>query len=770
MQTLDQLFATAEADILKAPMAVTANPLSRAVEDFNLFGGHSDRGVMGGIAEQYAHVISAAYSAISLVSKRAADQPAFVGKLTNNPSKGRSLKDHVAKGRITVPQHLKSINPENVEVIEDHPLVAAMNDPNEIHCRFNMMFQTFWSIQATGRANWMAMQKDGRYCFYYLPAQWCTPIHTGQRFYDHWKVQPPGSTKDPVKVPRELMSYFHLPDPADPFGVIAPMQRMSRTIIADQEIEKSQEVVFRNGMMPIYAVTTGDGMSETFPGGGGTNMPELETHQRQQIWSMIQRQYTGAIKHGLPIILDALLRDVKRISETPDKMAFQEAGQMTEGRVYKGFGVNPISAGQVEGANRASSAVADHHLVSNSINPMLNLASQVITKRTAPLFAGENERLVFWFQPAVAFDPEQEQLQWEWASNNQAVTRNEIRSRINLPPLDGEDELPEKPSSAPPVMLDDEPEEEADDKAFRDRYIKTATQMWLKQHQREENEYSKAIQGYLAEIRKSVVAKFREAFKGNKSSASDLTELIFPAHEWDQKLLDTTRPHIQRALLAGAMNERALVMSRTKKLSNGMVAYRQKGWRKDVEGDIEDFQVDIPPETLVEINGILGETMEQPYWQAINKTVQNRILKTISDGLIEGMSNIEIANLLDLTLEGVEGSSSLAIARTEITNALNGGIHAVQQDLAKDGLISGAEWLTVGDGDVRGSDPQDSHDHVSANHQKVKAGDNFVVSGEETPWPAHFSMSAGNRINCRCVKVSLFEGTVPEGALPEAEY
>jgi len=118
----------------------------------------------------------------------------------------------------------------------------------------------------------------------------------------------------------------------------------------------------------------------------------------------------------------------------------------------------------------------------------------------------------------------------------------------------------------------------------------------------------------------------------------------------------------------------------------------------------------------------------------------------------------------------VEGSSSLAIARTEITNALNGGIHAVQQDLAKDGLVSGSEWLTVGDGDVRGSDPQDSHDHVSANHQKVKAGEDFTVSGESAPWPGHHTLSAGNRINCRCTHVSLFEGTVPEGALPEAEY
>ena len=41
-------------------------------------------------------------------------------------------------------------------------------------------------------------------------------------------------------------------------------------------------------------------------------------------------------------------------------------------------------------------------------------------------------------------------------------------------------------------------------------------------------------------------------------------------------------------------------------------------------------------------------------------------------------------------------------------------------------------------------------DHVEANGQVVGPGAMFVVGGEEAPYPGHWSLSAQERINCRC--------------------
>ena len=95
------------------------------------------------------------------------------------------------------------------------------------------------------------------------------------------------------------------------------------------------------------------------------------------------------------------------------------------------------------------------------------------------------------------------------------------------------------------------------------------------------------------------------------------------------------------------------------------------------------------------------------------------------------------------------------IARTETTGALNAGHHATRQMLAEQGVVVGSEWLTIGDIDVRGNRPKDEFSHVIMHEVKVKIGKDFNVSGEKAPYPGHHSLSAGNRIFCRCLLVSI---------------
>ena len=76
-------------------------------------------------------------------------------------------------------------------------------------------------------------------------------------------------------------------------------------------------------------------------------------------------------------------RDIKVLSHKPSEMGFLDSSALTKSDIFEGFGVNPISAGQVEHANRASSAVADRHLCANTVNPIIETMSQVMTKWVA---------------------------------------------------------------------------------------------------------------------------------------------------------------------------------------------------------------------------------------------------------------------------------------------------------------------------------------------------------------------------------------------------
>ena len=786
MQTLEEVFTTAAQSVLvpaKAPSAV-ANPLAVAAEAMGtgMLGSLSGdkRVAIDSAAEQYAHNQGSVFSAISIPSKRIAGQPVFVGRITKNPQKSRTLKSYLKQGRFSrdrLPLHIKELNPENVEIIEEHPLLDTLNDPNDLVTRFPLMMETTASLQLTGQAYWMLLPEDGRIKLIYLPATWVTPVHEKGKFYARWKVSVPGSLAEPIPVPGENMAYFSYPDPADPFGCLAPLQRLAKIVLTDESIQTAQDVTFRNGIVGMMALTVGDGVTESAQSGG----LELETWQRNQLLNSIRKQYQGAAKAGLPIILDALVRDVKQISTTPSEMAFQSAGEMTEARIYKGFGVNPISAGQVEGANRASSAVADHHLVSNVINPMAALMSQVITKWIAPHFGGgDREKLVFWIEPAEAFDPELRLKKIELGTKYLSFTRNDLRQELGYPPIDGWDDVPvpigiNLQSDDFTGESDTDESLEDQDKAFHKRYCKTAVSLWAKQHAREEERLRVVLQDYFNQQRKEVIKRAKEVFKSKrksstrKDSADDFAKQVFDPQQWDKKLREVVRPLLQQSMVAGALGELSLVPDFLK----GTIAKWQKADEIEPgDGDfqeIEDFQVDIPSDVMVDIRGNLTETLAQDYWGKVNETTGKGIGSTIRSGLGDGLSNNQIAKLIGEKMQEISFGRAKMIARTEVTNSLNAGHTSVRSNLERSGLVSGSEWLTAGDGDVRGNKLKDTHDHVSANHQQIGPGKQFIVSGESTPWPGHFGMSAGNRVNCRCVTVSLFQGVVPADAVPDDE-
>lgn len=820
MRTISDMFSQASAKVRQAKAApAAANPLVLATGDNSGLErlGASDKNDVGE-AEQYAHNQGSVYSAVNIPSKRLAGQPAFVGRITATAAKGKSLKAYLNNGLINrhgLPMRFKEMNPENVEIIENHPLVESLNSPNEMMTRWSLFYVTAVSLQITGKAFWMLMpgkaeNGEPRTEFLYLPATWVKPVHHNG-LYTGWLVGPPGSSDEPIPVMRENMAYFAQPNPADPLSCLSPLQRMARTVLADESIQIAQEVAFKNGIFPVMGITVGDEASSTFPGGGGSNMRALNPTQRSQLQEYIRGQYQGARKYGLPFILDALMRDVKQLTTNPNEMAFQEAGEMTESRVYKGFGVNPISAGQIEGANKASSAVADHHLVSNVVNPLISLISQTVTKNIAPHFSdggmmeGQKSDLVFWIQPAVAHDPEAELERWRYATENMAVTRNEVRGYINLPPIDGWDDV------AMPVQVEGGQDTvgfvgsnedidanaeaakavDAIPKDFQEVYQKARRALWEKQHGKLEEKFSDAIFKFFSAQVDEVVDQLKAMDR--KDAASDLTDIVYDEPRWYEALLKEARPHVLRGLLQGAAAELATLpkhlRSKTRWVKEGdsnLNPFFEFDSEEEFEAatgeddffgpadvdddDVVNVLIELPDDVKGMVKQALDDVMREEYWQDLGKTTQDKLKSIIDKALNEGKTPGQMAKMIreGLGPDLLQHRAKL-IARTEATNALNAGQDSVNSMLAADGLVSGKEWVTVGDGRVRGAMKNDKYDHQAANGQRVRPDDDFEVSGQKTPWPGHPSMAAGNRINCRCTVVSLFAGTVPEGALPEAE-
>lgn len=443
-----------------------ANPLGLGVGGSN-FGYGNKRTDLTQHTEQYRHNTGWVAASIKPIASRIARQPVRMARVARADPRKMS-GPHGTKGErksgagsvsfvkpwekgsaestasaVWFKQHLPGVYKQlaaNAELIDAHPILDAIDDPNPIMVRWSLMFVTVASLLLTGKAYWWvkARERDGepdgtpRIEIWPLPSSWVKPVHSETRLYASWEVTPEG-THEAFPVPTEQVIYFYLPDPSSLLGSQSPLQNQARAVVSDEAISEAQRRGFANGVFPGVAVVVG-----RQPGINGApgDRPTLNREQRSQILTAFKQAYRGVYNHDEPIILDQLIQDVKRVTNTNREMDFQASGDYTKERITQGFGVNPISMGQVEGANRASSATADDHLCQNTVNPIIELISQTLTAWLNPLLAGPDERLVLFIEEARAVDPDSDREDWLALWEASACSKDELRAGLRaLPPM-----------------------------------------------------------------------------------------------------------------------------------------------------------------------------------------------------------------------------------------------------------------------------------------------------------------------------------------------
>lgn len=347
---LDRAFTIAQIPVKAAP---ADNLLPLAIPgDGASHMGIQDNSFTSSAKEMYGHYRGRVYSAIRVIKQRVAQQPLHVAKV-----KGSKSKHPAFTSNKSFPAFMKMLSPEKLEMFEQHPILDLFANPNSLMVQSALWDVTVANLCVTGRALWVLGHSDGKMTITPIPVTWAQPVHSNGRLFGSWNVRPPWHQGDPMPVPYENMVHFYFPDPANPLGATSPLQKQAEGILADESIAKAQQVAFDNGIHPAVALVAGEATTSD-----GKRRVRLEEHQRRQLITWMKQEYMGVKKWGLPIVLDALIRDVKMLSNKPSEMDFLESSGLTKSMVYEGFGVNPVAAGQVEGSNRASSAIADYHL------------------------------------------------------------------------------------------------------------------------------------------------------------------------------------------------------------------------------------------------------------------------------------------------------------------------------------------------------------------------------------------------------------------------
>ena len=136
--------------------------------------------------------------------------------------------------------------------------------------------------------------------------------------------------------------------------------------------------------------------------------------------------------------------------------------------------------------------------------------------------------------------------------------------------------------------------------------------------------------------------------------------------------------------------------------------------------------------------------------EGISNTLSTAISRIIESGVVENLSNREIARALEAEIPRLSRTRAVTIARTEVHNAASFANHRYHVDIGDSlGLEFYKRWVSVSDGRTR-------PEHRSANGQVVKINDKFQLSHpklglvmmERAGDPAG---GIYHVINCRCV-------------------
>lgn len=369
---------------------------------------------LASVADFYGHNRGWVFACVNAIAKRIAGQPVHVG---------RELKTGASrKVPGTLPGRMKAMA-GRIEELPTHPVLDLLHDPSALHTAWTLVYSFVASLELTGRSFlWKAGDE-----LHALPTSWVRGFEGGSR-YEAWQVQPPGIAK-PFTIPADQMVYAFLPDPRDPHASLSPLQAAALAVTADEAVQRSQLAMFSNGIMPKYALLAG-----RLPGVGSNQgaRPALTYDQRQQLITTIRKAYSGVSNAGEPLILDALIEDVKKLSNSPAEMDFLNSSKDLKARILQIFGVNPIVLGEIEGANRASAVVAEQSFLNGTVGPLCELLSQALTEWLGPMFGHD---LVVWIEPPIARDGELVVKEAALLAKYSAVTTDELRGMFGLPPM-----------------------------------------------------------------------------------------------------------------------------------------------------------------------------------------------------------------------------------------------------------------------------------------------------------------------------------------------
>lgn len=311
----------------------------------------------------------------------------------------------------------------------EHPIARLMSRPHPAQTRYDFIDALVQDLAIYDRYLAVKLKANGGSATQALvrvpPALW-EPVGDDWLFPEGFKVK---GTKGSKVFTWDQVVYIGGYSPTGELGGVSPIESL-RTVLAEEfEAAKMRAQTFRNGARTSGYIER--------PAG-----PEWSTKARDRFRAGWRAQYTGngPDAGGTPILEDGM--KFVQASQSAKDLQYIESRKLTREEVASAYYIPPPMIGLLDRATFSNIKEQHKHLYQDTLGPWLQRIQQALVLHLWDDFPDtDGLYLEFNIEEKLRGSFEEQAQQMQAAVGGPYMSRNEARARMNLPAVEGGDEL-----------------------------------------------------------------------------------------------------------------------------------------------------------------------------------------------------------------------------------------------------------------------------------------------------------------------------------------
>lgn len=314
------------------------------------------------------------------------------------------------------------------ERLTDHPLPRILAAPGARLTRYRLIERLVSDVGIYDKAFWVKVRLESGELLGVIPVPPSRMEIRGDSWLEPEKFVVHGS-KGELELDPDQVVYFHGYDPDDLREGSSPIESLRSMLQEEFEATRSREQMWRNGGRLSGVLKR------------PADAPKWDPTAKARFGES-WKAYTagGGSAGGTPILEDGM--DYVQLALDPQKAQYIEARKLTREEVAAAYHIPLPMVGILDNATFSNIKEQHQHLYQDTLGPWLQMIQEEIALQLIPDLPDSDDVYVeFNLQEKLRGSFEEQAAQLQTAVGAPWLLRNEARARMNLPAIDGGDDL-----------------------------------------------------------------------------------------------------------------------------------------------------------------------------------------------------------------------------------------------------------------------------------------------------------------------------------------